>query len=115
MQRIVDALVGPQAGHRDNPVGARADGAQVLERHVRRLGALLAVAGLVDDQHAARVRRHRGVGPEHLQPPRVDGRGVPDGLGEEELQALDGRVPDRDERLGPSQRGQGLVAITGQE
>src|SRR5215218_3655084 len=66
VQRIVNALVGPHATHRHDPVGDPAHGAQVLMRHVRRLLAVLTITGLVDDEDAISMRLRRRIFPEQL-------------------------------------------------
>jgi hypothetical protein len=111
----VDALVGPQARDGDDAVGDLADRAEILAGDVGGLGTILAVAGLVDDQHAALVRRDLRVRPGQFQAAGINGLGVPHRLREEGLQALDGRLLRLDDGLGPRQRGQGLVAIPRQE
>ena len=112
---IVDPLVGPEAGDRDDPAVDLADRAQVLAGDVRGLGAGLPIAAVVDHQHPVLVRRRRGVGHQQLQPPTVDRLGVPGRLGEEELEPLDGWRLRPDDRLGPDQAGQRLVPITRQQ
>jgi hypothetical protein len=66
MHRPIDPLVGPQAGHRDDAVVDLAHRAEILAGHVRGGGAVLAVAGVVDDQRASLVR---GGGRVLAQPP----------------------------------------------
>src|SRR3712207_9203043 len=53
VQGIVDPLVGPEAGDRDDPAIDLADRAQVLPGDVRGLGAGLAITAVVDHQHPA--------------------------------------------------------------
>jgi hypothetical protein len=61
------------------------------------------------------VRRGRGIVQQQLHAPLVDPLVVPAGLGEEPLQALHGLVLGANDRLGAGQRGQGLVAVAGQQ
>jgi hypothetical protein len=56
VQRVVDALVGPHSGHGDAAVVGLAVATQPLPPGVRGAGAVLAVPGIVDDQHTAVVR-----------------------------------------------------------
>src|SRR5512133_2006056 len=79
------------------------------------LGAGLAVAGVVDDQHALVVGTGGRVDTQQVQPQLVDLLMIPAGLGEEPLQALPGRMLGTGDRLGAGQGGQGLVAIPGQQ
>jgi len=92
-----------------------ADRAEVLAGDVGGLGAGLAAAGVVDDQHALVVGRGRRVVQQQLHAPPVDLPGVPGCLREEPLQALHGLVLGADDRLGAGQRGEGLVAAAGQQ
>jgi hypothetical protein len=82
---------------------------------MRGVRAGLAVAGVVDDQHTLLVRGGRRVGQQQRQPALVDLLMVPGRLGQEELQALHGCVLGTGDRLGASQRGQGLVALARQQ
>jgi hypothetical protein len=115
VQGVVHPLVRPQAGHRHDPVVQLAHRAQVLPAGVGGVGPRLAVAGVVDDQHARGVGRRRRVGQQQLQPPRVDRRAVPGGLREEVLQLLGGRVLGPDHRLRPGEGGERLVPLPWQE
>jgi hypothetical protein len=109
--RPVDLLVGPQAtDHHDAPVDL-AELAEVLAGHVRGLGAVFGVAGVVDDQHPARVRRGRGIGAQQSNPAGVDRVGVPDRLRHEELQPLGLGVAGAGDRFGVGQSGERLVAL----
>ena len=60
VHRPVAALVGPQAGHGDDAVVDLADRAEILAGHMRGGGAVLAVAGVIDHQHARRGGRWPG-------------------------------------------------------
>jgi hypothetical protein len=79
------------------------------------LGAGLAVAGVVQHQGAAVVRRGRRVAKQQLQAALVDPLVVPARLRQEPLQALHGRMLGADHGLGAGQRGHGLVAVAGQQ
>ena len=79
------------------------------------VAAGLGVAGVVDDQHALVVGAGCRVGQQQLQAVLVDLLVVPGRLGEEPLQALHGPMLGTDQRLGAGQRGQGLVAVAGQQ
>jgi hypothetical protein len=56
MERVVDALVRPQAADRHDPVLDLAARAEVLRRHMGGVRARLAVAGVVDDQDPVLMR-----------------------------------------------------------
>ena len=119
VQRGVHPLVGPQAGHGHDAVVHLADAPEVLPGDVRGLGAVLAVAGVVQDQHPVGVGPGGGVRQEPRQEPRqaprVDRRPVPGGLREDVLQLLGGGVLRPGHRLRPGQRRQGLVPLAGQQ
>jgi hypothetical protein len=57
VQRVVDALVGPQRGHGDDAVVGLAVATQPLPPDGGGAHAVLAVAGIVDNQYPAGVRR----------------------------------------------------------
>jgi hypothetical protein len=78
------------------------------------VAAGLAVAAVVDDQHALVVRAGGRIGYQ-LEPALVDLVGVPGGLRHKPLQALRGQVLGANHRLGAGQRGQGLVSVAGQQ
>lgn len=111
VQRVVDPPVGPHRGHRDDPVVGLAQSAQPLPAHVRGRGAVLAVPGVVDDQHTLIMRGGGRIGANHLKPPVIDLPGVPGGLRQEELQPLHGRILRAGHRLGAGQAGQRLVPV----
>ena len=111
VQGVVDPLVGPERADRDDAVVGLADRAQVLAAGVGGVGALLAVAGVVDHQHTLLVRGGRRGAEHQLEAAGVERVGVPGRLGEEELEALDGRALGADDRLGAGQRRQRLVAV----
>jgi hypothetical protein len=112
VQGVVQAGVGPHRGHGDDAVVGLAVAAQPLASHVRGGGAVLAVPGVVDDQHALVVRGGGGVGQQQFDAPVVDPLVLPGGLGQEELQPLDGRVLGTGHRFGVSQAGQRLVPVS---
>ena len=72
MHRPIAALIGPQAGHGDDAVVDLAHRAEVLAGHMRGGGAVLAVAGVVDDQHARIMGGGGRVLAQQLHPPVVD-------------------------------------------
>jgi hypothetical protein len=78
-------FIGPQRGYRDNAVVDLADGTQVLARHVIGRVAILAIARIVNHQHAA--GRWRAVFGLHQQrkPLRGNRLRVPARFGQEEL------------------------------
>jgi hypothetical protein len=115
VDRPVDALVGPEAGDRDDAVVGLADRAKVLAGHVGGVAAVFSVAGVVDDQHAVVVGAGGRVGQQHLKAPLVELLVVPGRLRQEELQALHGRVLGTNDRFGAGQGGQRLVAVAGQQ
>jgi hypothetical protein len=55
VQRIVEAFVGPHGGHGDDAVVGLAIAAKPLPADMRGAGAVFAVAGVVDSDHAAGV------------------------------------------------------------
>jgi hypothetical protein len=115
MDRPIAALVGPQAGHGDDPVVDLADRPQVLAGHMGGCGAVLAVTGVVDHQ---RTRIVRGGGQVLAQQPHalvVDLLVIPGRLGQEPLQPLDLTVLRAHHGFGAGQPGQGLVAVAGQQ
>jgi hypothetical protein len=78
-------------------------------------GAVLAVAGVVDDQRAGIVRGGGRVLAQQPYPLLVDYLMVPSRFREEPLQPLDLTVLRTHHRLGAGQPGQGLVAIPWQQ
>jgi hypothetical protein len=78
-------------------------------------GAVLAVAGVIDHQHAPGVRRGGRVGLQQRDPLLVNPLVVPGRLRQKPLQPLDLAVLGAGDRLGVGQGGQGLVAIAGQQ
>jgi hypothetical protein len=74
----------------------------------------LAVAAVVDHQHAVVLGTGGRVGRQQLDAASVDPLGVPRRLGEEPLQPLHGLVLGADDRLRAGQGGQGLVAVARQ-
>jgi hypothetical protein len=115
MNRPIAAFVDPQAGHGHNPVVDLAHRAQILAAHMRGGSAVLAVAGIVDHKRAPIVRGGGGVIAQEPNPPVVDLLVVPGRFRQEELQPLDLAVLGADDRLGPGQPGQRLVAIPWQQ
>jgi hypothetical protein len=113
MQRPVAPRIRPQAGHRHDAVVGLADRPEILAGHVRGRGAVLAVAGVVEHQHALGARRGRRIRTQQLDPPLVDLLVVPGRLREEPLQPLDLAVLSAHDWLGVGQGGQGLVAVAG--
>jgi hypothetical protein len=79
------------------------------------VAAGLAVAAVIQHQHALVVGRGGRVGHQQLDPALVDPLMIPAGLAEEPLQALHGRVLGANDRLGAGQRGHGLVTVAGQQ
>ena len=115
VHRPIDPLVGPQAGHRDDAVVDLAHRAQVLAGHMGGGGAVLAVAGVVQHQHAPVIGGGGRVLAQQPHPPVVDHLVVPGRFRKEPLQPLDLAVLGPGDRLGPGQPGQGLVAVPGQQ
>src|SRR5215208_2055186 len=116
VQRMVDPPVGPHATHRDDPVGYRAYGSQILVADVIRMRAVLAVSGLVDDQHASLLVRPRGrVLLNHPQSASVYLPRVPVRLREEKLQPLGRSALGSHDGFHTGQRGKRLVAVSGQQ
>ena len=73
--------------------------AQILARDVRRVRPRLAIARIIEDQHALGMRPRRRGGEEQRQPLSVHRGHVPGRLGEKPLQALPrGRLPGRPHR-----------------
>jgi hypothetical protein len=78
-------------------------------------GAVLAVAGVVNHQHAPVIGGGGRVLAQQLHPPVVDLLVVPGRFRKEPLQPLDLAVLGTGDWLGPGQPGQGFVAIAGQQ
>jgi hypothetical protein len=112
VQRIVDPLVGPDRGHRDDAVVGLAIAAQPLPTDMRGAGAVLPIAGVGDGDHATSVRRGRRIDDQQLETPPVDLIGIPCGLRKEVLQPLHRCVLRPLDWLGPGQSSQSLIAIT---
>jgi hypothetical protein len=74
-------------------------------------GAVLAVAGVVQHQHAPVIGGGGRVLAQQLHPSVVDHLVVPGRFREEPLQPLDLTVLGTGDRLGIGQPGQGLVAV----
>ncbi len=82
---------------------------------MRRLGTVFAVSGFINDQHALFVRPRRRIREENGQPLLGHLLDIPGGLGEEELQRLNGRGLGLGVRCGAGHTGERLVAIAGQQ
>jgi hypothetical protein len=78
-------------------------------------GAVLAVAGVVQHQHAPVMGGGGQVLAQPPHPPLVDHLVVPGRFRQEPLQPLDLAVLGPSDRLGPGQPGQGLVPIAWQQ
>jgi hypothetical protein len=115
MQRVVAPLVGPQGGHRDHATVGLAQPAQPLPPDMGGRRAVLAVPGIIDDQHPGPMRRGDWIGQQQLQPPGVDLLVVPGRLRQEELQPLRCRMLSPNDRLHAGQTGQGLVPLPRQQ
>ncbi len=114
-RRIIDRLVGPGAGHRDDPAVGLAEVGEILPPDVGGVFAPFAIAMLVDDQHAPRVRGRRRIGSQQRQPPRVDRSHGPGRFRQEPLERLRPRVLHADGRHRIRQTRRGLAALGGQE
>ena len=79
------------------------------------LGAGLAVAGVVNDQHPPLVRAGRRVAQQQRQAALIDLLVVPGRFRQEPLQLLHGRMLGPDDRFGAGQGGQGLAALAWQQ
>jgi hypothetical protein len=75
----------------------------------------LAVAAVVQHQHPLVVRCGRGIVQQQLHAALVDLVGIPGCLRHKPLQPLHGAVLGADDWFGAGQRGQGLVAVAGQQ
>ena len=116
IERIVHALVGPQAGHGDHAVVGFAEIGEILSTDVGGLVAVFAVTGLVNDQHAllssgalvGSVRRRSRRRLLSVWESQVE-------LGEKPLQALCLAVLRADDGFGVGEGGERLIAFGGQE
>ncbi len=115
VQRVAEVLVGPERGHRDDAVVGLAESAKPLPPDVGGHRAVLAVPGVVDDQHAPVVRRGGRVRDQELKPTGVDLLELPGRLRQEELQPLHRRVLGTGHRFRPGQRGERLVPVSWQQ
>jgi hypothetical protein len=79
------------------------------------VAAGLAVAAVVQHQHAVVLGTGGRVGHQQLDPASVHLLGVPARLREKPLQPLHGAVLGTDDRLGAGQRGERLVAVSWQQ
>jgi hypothetical protein len=82
---------------------------------VRRLCTVFAVPGFIDDQRALFVRSRRRIREEKGQPLLGHRLDLPGGLGEEELQRLNGSGLGQGVRFGADHPRERLVAIAGQQ
>ena len=80
LERVVDALVGPQAGHGDHAVVGLAEIGEILAANVGGLVAVFAVTGLVNDEHAVVVGRTGRIGAQEVQALAIERVGIPGGL-----------------------------------
>jgi hypothetical protein len=69
VRRPVATRVRPQTGNGDNAIVDLANRPQILARHVRGVGAVFAVAGVIDHQHPLRMRRSDRVSLKQLDRP----------------------------------------------
>ena len=115
LQRVIDLLIGPQAGHGHDAVVDLAHIAQVLACHMRRFVPVLAIPSLIDDQPSLRVGSRRRVFTQQLEPHCLNLALLPVGFGEKPLQFLRAWELRSHPWLGVDQAGQGLVALTGQQ
>ena len=76
---------------------------------------IFAVAGLINDEHAAPMGGRRGIGAQHFQASGRYRRGVPGRFTEKPLQPLHRGVLRPNQRFGIRQRRQGLIAFGRQE
>src|SRR5205823_12102435 len=83
--------------------------------HMRGLGPGLAIAGVIEHQHALLMGGRGPVAKEEIEPTRVHRVGVPGGLRQEELQTLYGRCLGPDDGLRADQGREGLMPLAGHE
>ena len=82
------AAVGPVAGHRHHPIGHVPQLAQILLGRQDDAVAPLGIAGLIDDEHPARMRSQERMRLPALQPAPIERFGVPGGVVQEVVQRL---------------------------
>ena len=72
VNRIVDALIGPQARHRNHPIVDFAHIAQILTSYMCCLVTILAISRLIDHQHSVRVGSRDLILPQQPEPLGLD-------------------------------------------
>jgi hypothetical protein len=115
MEREIETGVRLQATYYYNAIVDLAHRSQVLAGHMIGLDARLAVSTAIDDEDSLMVRTGAWVIQEQLQAAGVDGLTVPGGLGKEALELLHSEMFAVFDGPGPSQGGESLVAISGQQ
>jgi hypothetical protein len=75
----------------------------------------LAVPAIIDDENSFLVRSGARITQEQLQTAGVNSLTIPGRLGEEVLELLHSRMLGFLDRSGPSQAGEGLVPVSGQQ
>jgi hypothetical protein len=111
VQGIVHSPVGPEGGDGDDAIVDLADRAEIVPADMRRGGAVLPTAGVVEHQHAAAMGRSSRLALQQRKAPGVERLGAPVGLRKKVLQALDRRALRLHQRFRASQRRERLVAI----
>jgi hypothetical protein len=115
VERVIEPFIGPETGHRHDPVIDLADRAQILAGDMGGFVPRFAVAGLVNDQGALLMRPGHGIGEQDRQPLLLDGFHAPVRFRKERLQPLDGGGLGWGDRFGAGERGQRLIAVPRQQ
>src|ERR687891_2977969 len=115
MEGEIKTRVRPQAADCHNAIIDLAQGAQVLAGHVLSAVAGLAVPAIIDDEHSLLVRSRARLISEQLQAAGIYRLAVPGRLGKEVLELLHTRMLGFLDRSGPSQAGESLVPVSGQQ
>ena len=93
-ERDLAGAVGPLTGHRNAPARPMPQLAQILLSSELNAVAAFGIAGLIDDEHARRVRPEDRMGLPELEPALVERLAVPGGVMEQVVQGLPARSRD---------------------
>jgi hypothetical protein len=115
IDRIVDMLVCPQAGHRNDAIVGFAQVGQVLSANMGGFLPFFPITVLIDDQYPLSIGGRAWLFEQHLQAALLDLLFLPTRFREKPLHALRTRVLCSHRRLGVGQSGQRFIAFGWQE